>query len=95
MRVSPGFLERKVFGRWPTYLNSIFVVGGRENLLENELSCPGHNRRVVSEVGMLEKKPVVFLVDANRVLDISDGSILGRELGVKVANIALAVTSKL
>lgn len=75
-------------------LDSILVVGRRENLLENKLAGPSHNCRIVSKVRVLEKKTVVLLVDANSVLDMSDGPILGGELGVEVADKPLAVTSE-
>ncbi len=73
-------------------LDSILVIGRREYLLENKLARPGHNRRLVSKVRMLEEEAVVLLVDANSVLDVPDGPVLGGELGVEVADIPLAVT---
>lgn len=44
---------------------------------------------------MFEKNPVIFLVDANSILDVPDGSVLGREFSVKIADVALAITPKL
>ena len=75
-------------------LDSILIVSSREYLLQNKLARPSHNRRLVPKVRMLKKDPVILLMDTNRVFDAPNGPILRGELGVKVADIPLAVTPK-
>lgn len=63
-----------------TYLNSIFVVCGSENLLNDQFPRSRNNDRLVSKVSMLEQNAIVFFVDANGVLDLSDAAIARGEL---------------
>lgn len=75
-------------------LHGVLVVGSSEDLLNNQLSCTGHNGRVVSEVGVLEKDAIVLLVDADGVLDLPDATGLGGHEGIEVVDGSLAVTAK-
>ena len=75
-------------------LDGVLVVGGGEDLLDDELAGAGDNGGVVAEVGVLEEQAVVLLVDANGVLDEADAAVLGGELGVEVADEALAVAAE-
>lgn len=52
-----------------SYLHSIFVIGGRKDLLNDELPCSGNNDRVVSKVSMFEQNTIILFVDADSILD--------------------------
>jgi hypothetical protein len=75
-------------------LNSIFVVGGSEDLLDDELACAGNSDRLVSEVRVLEENAGVLLVDADGVLDGLDVSITGWELSVEIVDGTLAIAAQ-
>lgn len=69
----------------------VLVVGGREDLLDDELAAPRDDDAVVAEVGVLEQDTRVLLVDADGVLDLAHAAHARRELGVQVVDRALAV----
>lgn len=85
-------LDRAVLVEDP--LAGVLVVGGSEDLLDDELagSCDGDG--LVSEVGVLHQDSVVLFVDADGVLDGAEGTVAGSEFGVEVVDDTLAVAAK-
>ena len=76
------------------YLNSVFIVRSCEDLLHDQLSGSRDNDRIVSEVGVLEKNPAIFFMNANSVVDGSQPTGSGWEVRIEVVNRPLAVTSE-
>lgn len=72
----------------------VLVVGGREDLLDDELAAARYDDRVVAEVGMLEQDAGVLLVDADGVFNLPNAADARGELGVEVVNGALAVAAE-
>jgi len=83
-----------VLSRGITYLDCIFVVRRSEDLLDNQLSGPGHDDRVVAEIGVLKEDSIVFLVDTDGVLDLPDASCPRREVCIQIVNAAFTVTTQ-
>lgn len=72
----------------------VLVVGGREDLLDDELAAARHNDGVVAEVGVLEQDAGVLFVDADGVFDLPNAADARGELGIEVVNGALAVAAE-
>lgn len=72
--------------RGATYLNSVLVVGRREDLLDNKLPRACHDARIIPEVSVLEEDAGVLFMDAYGVLDGADLARPRRELGVQVVD---------
>ncbi|KAI6749942.1 hypothetical protein HG531_007207 [Fusarium graminearum] len=75
-------------------LACILVVCRCEDLLHNELARACDCDGVITEVGVLEKNSIVLLVDANGVLDCTDGTVTRRKLGVEIVDYTLAVAAQ-
>ena len=75
-------------------VNAVFVVGGREDLGDNELAATGDDCGLIAEVGVLEEDTGVFFVDADGVLDDCAGTGAVDEGRVHVVDCALAVAAK-
>lgn len=67
-------------------LNSIFVVGGSEDLLDDEFVCVGNSDRFVFEVRVFEENVGVFFVDVDGVFDGFDVFIMGWEFSVEIVD---------
>lgn len=69
-----------------THLNSIFIVGGGEDLLDNQLPCSGDDHGFVPEVRVLKQDAAILLVNADGVLNGADLAGSCWELGIEVVN---------
>lgn len=76
------------------YLNSIFVVGGSKDLLNNELAGAGNDAGFVSEIGVLEQNAVIFFMNTDGVFDMPDVAVSGGKFCIQVANITLAIATE-
>lgn len=74
--------------------DDVLVVGGGEDLLDDQLAATGDDDGIVTEVAMLEEDAGILLVNADGILDGAKTTITGRELGIHVVNGALAVAAK-
>lgn len=50
-------------------VDAVLVVGGREDLGDNELAAARHDGRAVAEIRVFEQDAGILLVDADGVLD--------------------------
>lgn len=75
-------------------VHAVFVVGGGEDVGNNELAATGDDDGVVAEVGVLEEDAGIFLMDADGVFDDLSGACTVHELCVHIVDAALAVASE-
>lgn len=69
-------------------VDAIFVIGGCEDLADEELARAGHGAAVVAEVGVLEEDAGVFFVDADGVFDGFGDTGTVDEFGVCCSSLA-------
>lgn len=74
-------------------LDRILVIRSSEHLLDDELTCSGDNRRLITEVCVLEQDASILFVNADGILDGANTAFPGRELGIKIMDGTLTVTS--
>lgn len=84
-------LDRAVLVEDP--VDAVLVVGRGEDLANDQLAGARDNDRVVAEIRVLEQNAVVFLVDADGVLDRLGRPGAVDELGVHVVDAAFAVAA--
>ena len=75
-------------------VDAVFVVGGGEDLRDEELACAGYCTGFVAEVGVLEQNACVFFVDADGVLNLLSRSGSVDKVGVHVVDLSLTVTAE-
>ena len=75
-------------------LDGIFIVGSSEDVLHDQLSRSCHDNRLISEVRMLEEDTIIFLVNADCILDSPYSTSLRGEVGIHIVDGALAVATK-
>ena len=75
-------------------LDSVFIVGGSKDVLNDQLSCSCHDDRLVSEVRVLEEDAIIFLVNADGILDRSHSASLRREVGIQIMDRAFTVAAE-
>lgn len=76
-------------------VKGVLVVGGRDDLRDDELAVAGGDDGAVTVVGVLVEDAVVLLVDADGVLENGGLARVGRHDGIHVVDGALAVASQL
>lgn len=75
-------------------IDTILVVGGGEDLRDDEFAAASNVYRVVAEIGMFEEDSRVFFVDADGVFNSDGGAGFVREDGVEVVDYAFAVAAE-
>lgn len=74
-------------------VHAVFVVGGSEDLGDEEFTTTSDDDGVITEVSVFEKDTGVFFVNADCILDGCAGAGTVDEIGIHVVNCALAVTA--
>jgi len=92
-----GQLDLKLVGtvEGEGMVEAVFVVGGGDDLRDDELAITGGDDGAVTVIGVLVQKTVVFLVNADGVLDDSGITLASSHDGIEVVDGALAITSEL
>lgn len=75
-------------------LDSILVVCCSKDLLNDQLSSSRDNSRFVPKVCMFKQDSVILFMDTYSIIDVTNAAVAGGELGIQVANVALAVAAK-
>ena len=73
-------------------VDAVFVVGGGEDVGDDEFARAGDDDGIVAEVGVFEEDAVVFLVDADGVFDGLGRARAVHKVKVHVVDAAFAVT---
>lgn len=76
----------------PVY--AVLIVGGSEDLRDNEFAPAGDDDRVITEIGVFEKDTRVLLVDAYGILDGNCSTGFVRKVGIQIMNSTLAIASQ-
>lgn len=76
-------------------VEAVLVVGGSDDLGDDEFPVTGRDHGAVTVVGVFVQEAVVLLVNADGVLDDSSLTVGGRHDTVHVVNSTLAVTTQL
>lgn len=75
-------------------VDAVLVVGGSEDLGDDEFAGASDDDRVITEIGVFEQDAVVLFVDADGVLDRLGGAGPVDKFGVHVVDAAFAVTAQ-
>lgn len=75
-------------------VDAVLVVGGSEDVGDDQLPATSYNDRLVTEVGVLEEDTGVFLVDTDGVLDDRAGTRTVDKGSIHVVDGALAVAAE-
>lgn len=75
-------------------VDAVFVIRCSEDMGDKKFAASSHDHGVVSEVGMFEQDPSVFLVDTDCVFDRLACSSAVDEGGIHIVNCTLAVTAQ-
>lgn len=76
-------------------VEAVLVVGGGDDLRDDELAVAGRDDGSVTVVGVLVQETVVLLVNADGILDDGGITLASSHDSVKVVNSTLAITSQL
>lgn len=76
-------------------VEAVLVVGGSDDLRDDELAVTGRDDGTITVVGVLVQKTVVLLVDTDGVLDHGSLTVGGRHNTIHVVDGTLAITTQL
>ena len=76
----------------PVY--AVLVVGGCEDVRDNELPCSRDRDAIVAEISVLEQDTAILLVNADSVLDCGRCAGAVDECSIHVVDGSLAVASQ-
>ena len=75
-------------------VDTVFIVGGSEDVGDDEFAGTSDDDRVVTEIRVLEQNAIVFFVDAHGVLDGAGRTGAVDKVKVQVVDASLAVTTQ-
>ena len=75
-------------------VDAVLVIGGGEDVRDDEFASTGDDDRIITEVAMFEQDAVVFLMYTDSVFDCAGSTGFVDKIKVKVMDASFAITAQ-